>query len=273
MKLAASLLVLLFMSLPSQASEPLKFGVLNQHPVALTAQIWNPILQYLSDRSGVPLTLAMGKTAQETTQRTVAGEYDFVYTNHLFTPERTRLGFRTLARFNTEGIRGQIVVAANSPIHSLRDLNGRKIAFPSREAFAGYALPMRALQKGKVHAEAVFAGNQEGAMAQLSSGATDAAGVNDAVMKAFSQRENFQYRAIYTSETYQDLAVMAHPRVPRDSVEKVRAAMLGMGSDAEGRRLLDAANEIFKSTSRLEFVPTSDSDYSNYRRFYRKGNQ
>lgn len=269
MKLPGLILSLLFLSLPAHAQEPLKFGVLNQHPVALTAQIWNPILQYLSDKSGVPLTLAMGKTAQETTQRTVAGEFDFVYTNHLFTPERARLGFRVIARFNTEGIRGQIVVPADSPIHSMRKLKGKKVAFPSPEAFAGYALPMHALKKQQIPVEENFAGNQEGAMTQLSSGVVDAAGVNDTVMRAFSQRENFQYRVIYTSDSYLGLPVMAHPRVPQSAVERVRAAMLSMGSDPEGRKLLDAANETLKSPTPLEFVAARDADYANYRRFYR----
>jgi phosphonate transport system substrate-binding protein len=260
-------------ALPATAAEPLKFGVLNQHPVALTAKLWNPILQYLGKKSGVPLTLGMGKTAQETTARTLQGEFDFVYTNHLFTPERDKLRFRVLARFNTDAIRGQIVVADNSPIRSLRDLRGKKIAFPSSEAFAGYALPVGALEEAGVKTDAVFTGNQESAMTQLASGVVDAAGVNDTVMKAFAQRENFHYRTLYTSPPYHGLAVMAHPRVARSTVEKVRKALLAMGRDAEGRKLLAAANVIIRSEYRLEFVSASTADYNSYRRFYRNVRQ
>lgn len=257
-------------SLPALADEALKFGVLNQRPVALTAQLWNPILRYLGEKSGVPLTLAMGKTAQETTNRTVAGQYDFVYTNHLFTPERDKLGYKVIARFNTDEIRGQIVVPSNSSIQSLSDLNGKKVVFPSAEAFAGYALPMRALQDNNVQIEACYAGNQEGAMMQLSSGTAVAAGVNDVLMKNFSQREGFPYRAIYTSEPYHSLPVMVHPRVPHSKVNKVRSAMLAMGSDAEGRKVLDAANAILKTDGPLEIIKAGNDDYNNYRRFYRR---
>lgn len=110
-------------------------------------------------------------------------------------------------------------------------------------------------------------------MAQLISGLVDAAGVNDKIMKTFAQRENFQYRVIYTSEPYHGLPIMAHPRVPRSSVEKVRSAMLVMGNNAEGRKLLAAANVILKSDSQLEFVSASNADYNSYRRFYRDARQ
>ena len=81
------------------AAEPAyTFNVLNQRSVALTAQYWNPILTYVSKRSGVPLELKLAKTAQEGNAIAERGGYDFLYTNHFFTPERDRLGFRVIAR-------------------------------------------------------------------------------------------------------------------------------------------------------------------------------
>ena len=41
------------------------FNVLNQRSVALTAQYWNPILTYVSQKSGVPLELRLAKTTKE----------------------------------------------------------------------------------------------------------------------------------------------------------------------------------------------------------------
>ena len=40
------------------------------------------------------------------------GAYHFLYTNHFFTPERDRLGFRVIARPVSPGLRGEIVVRA-----------------------------------------------------------------------------------------------------------------------------------------------------------------
>lgn len=42
------------------AAETFYFGVLNQRSVILTAQLWNPVLHYVSAKSGVPLTIENG---------------------------------------------------------------------------------------------------------------------------------------------------------------------------------------------------------------------
>jgi phosphonate transport system substrate-binding protein len=90
------------------AAEPavLHFGVINQRSLALTAEYWNPILEYVSARSGMNLRLKMAKTTPETTAQSVKGEHDFVYSNHLFMPERNRIGFRVIARFDTPPAHG-----------------------------------------------------------------------------------------------------------------------------------------------------------------------
>ncbi|MGV8899080.1 MAG: phosphate/phosphite/phosphonate ABC transporter substrate-binding protein [Burkholderiaceae bacterium] len=251
------------------AAEIAYFGVLNQRSITLTAELWNPILRYVSAKSGVPLRLKMGKTALETTQMTLDGEFDFVYTNHLFTPERDQLGYRVIARFNTPGISGQIVVQDHSPFQTLSDLQGKKVTFPSHNAFAGFMLPMDALQRAGIPVSALFAGNQELAMGRLALGTVAAAGVNSQVMANFAVREGLKYRVLYSSEPYLDLPVMAHPRVALDKVEQVQKALLGMGGDPEGRRILQAAADLLKSRQVREFIVADNTDYENYRRFYR----
>lgn len=272
MKRTGLMLLLLALSLPVQAAEALKFGVANQRPVMLTAQIWNPILAYVSKKSGIPLTLLMGKTATETTLMAAEGELDFIYTNQLFTTDRDKLGFRAIARLNTPMVRGQIVVSEDSPIHQLGDLGGKKMATPTTESFISYALQMRALVNAEVRVETIISGSQESGIAQLASGKVDAAAVHSQIIQAYAQRERFRYRSIYTSPPYYDLPIMAHPRVPRSSVEKIRSALLLMASDPEGRKILEEANTIIKADAALAFVSTRDRDYDNYRRFYRSDN-
>lgn len=263
------MLLLLGLPLPAQAAEALKFGVANQRPILLTAQIWNPILAYVSKKSGIHLTLLMGRTATETTKLATDGKLDFIYTNQLFTSERNKIGFRAIARLNTPLIRGQIVVDENSPIHQLRDLDGKKMAAPTSESLISYALQMHALSNAEVKVETVITGSQEGGIAQLAAGRVAAAAVHSQVIYAYSQREGFRYRVIYTSPPYYDLPIMVHPRVPRSSVEKVRSALLSMANDPEGRKILDEANNLIKADAVLAFVSARDSEYDNYRRFYR----
>jgi phosphonate transport system substrate-binding protein len=271
-KRAAAILALA-LAMPATASASEKkaytFYVLNQRSVALTAQYWNPIFTYVGKRGGVPLELRMAKTAQEGNAIAERGDFDFQYTNHFFTPERDQLGWKVIARPAGPGIKSQVVVPEDSPIQTLHDLHGKDVAFVSPDGFTGYWLPYDALLRDNVKINVVFTGNQEASFAQLKVYKVAAAGVNSSVMARYGRRESFAYRALWTSEIYQDLCIMAGPKVPKEKVAAVRAALIGMVHDPEGRKVLEAGAELLKSTGELGFVAAEDSDYDNYRKFYK----
>jgi phosphonate transport system substrate-binding protein len=267
---AAMLAAALALQASALAAEPGRsFYVLHQRSIALTAQYWNPILTYVGRKSGVPLELKLAKTAKDGNAIAEAGKYDFLYTNHFFTPERDRLGYKVIARPAGPGIRSQIVVPVDSPIHALQDLEGKEVAFVTPDGFTGYWLPMDALLRAKVNVKVVFTGNQEASSAQLKVNKVAAAGVNSSVMARYGRRESFEYRALWTSELYGDLCIMANPRLPADKIAAVRAALIDMSKDAEGRQVLQAGADLLKSNSELGFVAAENRDYDNYRRFYR----
>src|SRR3954468_2768502 len=253
----------------AHADQALGFYVLNQRTIALAAQYWNPILTHVSKKSGVALDLKLAKTAQEGNINAEKGKYDLLYTNHFFTPERDRLGYKVIARPAGPGIRSQIVVPVDSPIQSLQDLNGKEVAFVSRDGFTGYWLPLDALLRSKVDVKAVFTGNQEASSAQLRVNKVAAAGVNSSVMARYGRRESFEYRALWTSESYQDLCIMANPKVPAEKVAAVKGALIGMVDDPEGKKILEAGADLLKSNGELGFVAAENRDYDNYRKFYR----
>lgn len=249
---------------PASATESraLVFGVLNQQSPLLTAERWNPLLQYLTEVTGIPLQMKMGRTVQETDAMMGRGEFDFAYTNHNFQKEFDGL-YRVIARWGGDPIRGVIAVPADSPLQSLKDLEGRRIAYPSEEAFVAYAVPRVALDSAGIRSEAVFAGNQEGALAQLKAGQVDAAAVNSRFLAQYAEREGLLYRLLFVSEEFAELPVIVHPRVPRDKAEAIRRALTGMQHDPRAVPLL----QKIKSPG---FEPAGERDYDNVRRIYRK---
>jgi len=249
--------------------QPLYFNVLNQRSIALTARYWNPILGYVGQKSGVALELKLSKTTKENNAIAEKGAFHFLYTNHFFTPERDRLGYRVIARPVGPGIRAQIVARKDSPILSLKDLEGKDVAFASPDAFAAYWLPMDALMRAKVHVNTTFAGNQEAAFAQLSVSKVAAAGVNSTVMERYARREGLEYRVLWTSEIYNDLCIMANPKLPAETVAAVRDALVNMAKDPHGRKILEAGAELLKIEGDLGFVASSNRDYDNYRAFFK----
>ena len=270
---AALLGVAASLALPASAVAQEKayaFNVLNQRSIALTAQYWNPILTYVTAKSGVPLELKLAKTAKEGNALAEKGAYDFLYTNHFFTPERDKLGYRVIARPAGPGIKSQIVVPADSPVQTLSDLNGKDVAFVSPDGYTGYWLPMDALLAAKVKVNVVFTGNQEASSAQLKVNKVAAAGVNSTIMARYGRREAFEYRALWTSELYQDLCIMANPKVSAEKATAVTNALMGMLKDPQGRKILEDGAELLKSNSELGFVAADNRDYDNYRAFYKQ---
>jgi len=265
-KLLLALVVLLHPWTASAQQAPLAFGVLNQQSPALTAERWNPILHYASTVSGVLLQLKMGRTVQDTDAMMARGEFDFVFTNHNFQSEFDTLGFKVIARWAGEPIRAVIAVPADSPIQSLHQLEGKRVSFPSTDAFVAYAVPLVALKRAGVRVEQVFGGNQEGTLAQLKAKRVEAGAVNSRFLSQYAEREHVQFREIYVSEGFPDLAVIAHSRVPAATVERVRRALLGMSSDPVAAPVLILA----KSKG---FEPAVDRDYDGVRRVYRLAGQ
>lgn len=256
-------------SAASTTSQTHYFGVINQRSIALTAKYWNPILNYVSEKSGVPLKLRMGKTAPETTAMTVRGEHAFVYTNHMFTPERDRIGYRVILRMKTPSINSTIIVPEDSPIKSLQELNGKNVVFPHNNAFVGYWVPMDHLIRSKIQVKESFAGNQEGAMAQVQHGKAIAAAVNKQVLERYARRENFKYRNLWISEPYLSIPIMASPDLPQAKVDAVRKAFIEMKDDPEGIKILTASAALVKKNQPVEIIYADDHDYANYREFYR----
>jgi phosphonate transport system substrate-binding protein len=241
---------------------PLTFGVLNQQSAALTAERWNPILEYVGSTSGVALRFRMGATVQDTNAMMGRGEFDFMFTNHNFRPEYDGVGYRAIARWGGDPIRMVVAVIHDSRITGLGQLAGKKVAFPSRDAFVGYAVPMVAFKKAGVQVEEVFAGNQEGAMAQVKTRRVEAAAVNSRFLAQYSEREGVEFRAIYTSEPFPELAVVVHPRVPASVVDKVRQALVAMTTDP-------IAGPVLEQAKCPGFEPATDRDYDGVRRIYR----
>ena len=244
------------------------FSPVNQYNLQVSAQFWNPIIHYVSQKSGVHLNLKLGRTSADTTSYVLTREVDFAFTNHLFSPERTRMGWTVFGRRNAPPVQGQIVVPADSPITRLDELAGTAVAFPGPEALLAYRVTYALLLRRHIAVDVVFAGNMDAAFTQLFTGKAQAAGANSQLVQNYYGREHKSFRVLWSSEPFNDLALMASPRVPADQVRAVAQAFFGMDKDPEGRRILAAATELVHSQTPPSCAAASDADYAAYRAFY-----
>lgn len=268
MKSLLSLLAAACFSLPAAAQTEYHFSPVNQTNLVTAASYWNPIVAYVSDKSGVKLSLKLGRTSADTTAFVLAQEVEFAFTNHLFSPEREQLGWKVFGRRNTPPLYGQVVVAADSPVTDLAQLEGKEVGFPGPEAFVAYKTPYAQLLQRKINVRTIFGGNMDGAFAQLFSGKVAAVGANSQLVEGYAKREGRRFRVLWTSEPYHDLALMVSPKVPERDAQAVAKAFLGMAQDPRGREILLAGNKLMGLPADAVFVPSDGREYASYRRFY-----
>jgi phosphonate transport system substrate-binding protein len=252
----------------AQGGAAYRFSPVNQYGIELTARYWNPIVDYVSSKSGVRLELKIGRTSADTTAYVLAHEVEFIFSNHMFSPEREQLGWKVIARRQTAPIQSQIVVLAESPIQKLEQLEGQAVAFPGPEATVAYKFSYAQLLKRNIHVQVVFGGNMDGAFAQLASGKVAAAGTHSQLSEGWSKREGRKVRALWNSEPLHDLAVMVSRKVPQTDAEAVGRAFAGMLADPAGQRVLAAVGDLVKLPPSAGFVASSGSEYGPYRQFF-----
>ena len=244
------------------------FSPVNQYDINLTAAYWNPIIAYVSEKSGVKLNLKIGRTSADTTSYVLAKEVEFVFSNHLFSPEREQLGWKVFGRRQTPALQGQIVVPEDSPITSLAQLKGKEVAFAGPEAFIVYKVPYAHLMTSNIDVKPIFAGNQNAAFAQLFSGKVQASGGNSQLVEGYTRREGKKFRVLWSSESFQDLALMVAGKVPDKDAKAVATAFTEMSKDPKGRDILHEASKLVGLPNDAYFIAASAADYAAYRRFY-----
>ena len=245
-----------------------RFSPVNQWDIARTAAYWNPIVQYVSDKSGVKIELKIGRTSADTTSYVLTQEVEFVFSNHLFSPEREALGWKVFGRRNSPALRGQIAVPEDSPVRRVEDLQGKTVAFAGPEAFVGYKVPSAYLMSKGIQFRTDFGGNQNAAFAQMFAGKAQATGSNSMLIEGYANREGKRFRVLWTSEGYHDLALMASGKVPEKDVRAVAQAFLGMHLDPAGREILHKASQAVGLGADAYFIPAANEDYASYRRFF-----
>ena len=255
-------------SLMASENTSYTFGVLAQRSAVLTAQYWNPILTYISSKSGVALVLKVERTAPDSNLAIQKGGYDFVYANTIFSPKMAEANYQVILCPRDEAIVGQIVTLSGSSLYTIEDIANKEVGFPSRTAFVGYLVPMDYLKRQGIQVIPLFGGNQEGIMAQLKAGKVLVAAVNDKVMRAYAHRENISYRVLWESDQFLNMPIAAHPRISKEVTKAVQKAFDEMNKDPEGAKILEASAKLILQDPPLGFAISSPKEYQNYRDFY-----
>lgn len=231
-------------SLHASAAPPATYtvSIVPQFSVQQLHAEWQPLLKRVGDEAGVRLELKLHSTIPAFESAFLHGEPDFIYGNpyHAVMARRAQ-GYIPLVR-DAEPLTGILVTAAQGPVKTLQDLDGKTLAFPAPNAF-GASLYMRALliEEAKVRIEPAYV-KTHGNVYRLVALREYAAG--GTVNQAFDDQPadlRAQLRVLYQTPGAAPHPLAAHPRVPQAQRKRVTAAFLKLADDEAGRALLKDA--------------------------------
>jgi phosphonate transport system substrate-binding protein len=252
-------LFLLLNSTLSMAEQQLTFGVVPQQSASKLAKLWGPIIEVLSQQSGLRIHFATAPDIPTFEKRLAAGNYDIAYMNpYHYTVFHQKVGYRALAKARDKHIKGIIVVAKHDHINSLADLNDSTLAFPAPAAFAASILTRAELSKNKVNFTPKYVSSHDSVYRAVAKGIYPAGGGIVRTFNNVAPEIRNQLKVLWTTRGYTPHAIAVHPRVKSADVRKIRQALIEIGDQVTSKKLLN--NIKIKS-----FEGAVDSDWNDVR--------
>lgn len=258
-------LLMLFCGAAS-AAESYTFAVVPQFEQRKLFAIWNPIVEELHKRTGIQLKLVATLTVPQFEKGISAGSFDFIYANpyHVYY-ESHRQGYIPLVR-DSVPLRGILVVKKDSPVHDIKELNGKTLAAPSPNAL-GASLLLRAELERLHHIKMtpIYVKTHSSVYLHVVNGLADAGGGVEKTLAEQDKSIQDQLRVLYTTQAFPSHPVAAHPRVPKKIREQIRQALLDMSATPEGKKLLaEVPIKQAVSTSMQDYEPLRQLNLESY---------
>ncbi|MGB0966523.1 MAG: phosphate/phosphite/phosphonate ABC transporter substrate-binding protein [Litorivicinus sp.] len=220
-----------------------------------TAQIWGPVLQHLQKVTGHQFELKTNKDIPAFEAALARGEYDFAYMNpYHYTVFSERAGYQALAHRAGNGIRGVVVVAKDSDIRALSELDGRVVGFPAPAAFAATLINQAEMKAEGAQVIPKYTSSHDSVYRAVASGLLEAGGGIGRTLKATDPKVSQALRVLHTTQEYTPHAIAASARIPVEVQNAIQQAFIGLSEPA----VLDALKV-------QGFVPASDQDWDDVR--------
>jgi phosphonate transport system substrate-binding protein len=214
-------------------------SVVPQFPAVEIHRGWTPLVARLQKETGLNFTLQVSASIPEFEDLLLAGQPDFAYMNpyHQVLAKKAK-GYIPLVR-GSNLLTGVLLVRKDDPIQSVRELDGKEVAFPAPNAF-GASLWIRALlaEKEKVRITPVYVKTHSNTYRYVVMGRAQAGGGINNTLSEEPEEIRANLRILMETPGVAPHPLSAHPRVPESTRQKVTAALQRIASDAEGRALM-----------------------------------
>lgn len=193
---------------------------------------WAPILERVGQEAGVVLELKVARDIPAFEAEVLAGHPDFAYLNpyHQVRARRAHQ-YIPLVR-DAQPLTGLLVVRQDDPIRSVRDLDGKAVAFPAPNAF-GASLLIRAhlVEREGIRIQPIYAKTHTNAFRQTLAGKAAATGSVRAMLEREPPEARTGLRVLLETPGAAPHPFSAHPRVPAAVRQAVQAAFIRLARE------------------------------------------
>lgn len=243
------------------------FGVVPQFEFSKLQAIWQPILQQVTQQTGVTFDLHIESSIPQFEKALQTGQYHFAYMNpyHLLVAHRTQ-HYQPVLRDHSRQLQGILVVNKKSGITQLKQLNGKTIAFPAPNAL-GASLQMRAelTEKAGITFTPIYVKTHDSVYLNVLFNQAAAGGGVQKTLSNQSQQIQDALTVLYKTTPVPPHPIAVHPAVPEDIQQQVIQALLQLSQQPESAALLqDIPIKQLGTATFDDYVPLQDMHLEQY---------
>jgi phosphonate transport system substrate-binding protein len=230
-----------------------------------------PLQDYLSKQMGRDIELVTPNSYSEMMEGLSKGSIDFACLGALtYVRSRAKMGVVPLVQRPTDlQFRALFIAGAGTPIHSLKDLKGKKFSFGDINSTSGHVIPYLELKQAGLNPGADFevrySGGHPMTVKLVESGIVDAGVVDETVFSAMvgsGKIDSKKVRVFFTSRTFVDYVWVARRGLSEAEREKFVSAFLNL---KEGRD-----DDVLKILRASKFIKANDDEYASVRQVARE---
>lgn len=223
---------------PSTPPERLRIGILPDQAPNILRTRFDPLLQYLSQRVGLPCELVIPGDYAGLVKMFDEGDIAMAYIGGLtFVQAEAQAGAVPLVMRDSDlEFRSAFLVRADNPAQSLADIKGARLAFGSRLSTSGHLMPRHFMERNGMHpedwfSEVRYSGSHDTTGYWVRDGEADVGVANAAIIDAMfadGRLNHRDVRVLLRTPPFADNVWAVRPDLPDELRIRIRDAFLAL---------------------------------------------
>lgn len=219
-----------------------KIALLPRLPEAQMKKMFEPLAQYLEQKTGDTVTLIVPADFAAFKQTVASGQVDYAFSNPLVYVQLKKEGVAgdalVVASEKDSGteFRGIIVARKDSPIAQLDQLKNKRLVFVDQDSAGGYIVQLLMLQKAGLKKDRdytilPFAKKHSAVVKAVLDGKADAGGIRQGDLEKIKDIDTGKIKTIAVSEPIPNWPLYP-TKTAKGDASKVRTALLALAPDS-----------------------------------------